>query len=138
MEWEELVAAAGSSIAYIGTADRRGAPHVAVVMPGLVDGALWFVTRRHSRKYRNLEENPEAAFHWPVDGGGPGELIARGAAELHPDEGARRELWGAGKVAFDLDAFFGGPDNPDVAFVEVPIRRARLLTADFRPHVYSP
>jgi general stress protein 26 len=140
VDWERFVEAARAigTVAYLGTADDRGVPHVAAVMPGFLDGRLWFVTRTASKKYRNLGLNPAVALHWPVSGPGPGELAAWGTATLHADEAARHRLWGRGIVDYDLDAFFGGPDRPGVGIVEVAVDRARLLGPDFRADVYTP
>jgi general stress protein 26 len=139
MLWSDLVEAAKDIdwVVYLGTADKAGRPHVSVVAPGFQQGAVWFVTRMGSRKYRNLAENPEAGFHWSVGGAGPGELAAWGTASLHEGDDARRRLWASGIMEYDLDSFFGGPDNEEVAFVEVGIRRARLLGPGFRSDVYQ-
>ena len=133
MSWEEFVAAARSIswIAYLGTVDISGAPHVSVVAPGFTDGSLWFATRRSSKKYRNVVEHRRVAFHWAVGGGGPGELVADGTVLLHDSDGERRELWGAGVLDYDPAGFFGSPENPDVVFVEVLVEHARLLGPDF-------
>lgn len=131
MEWDEVVDAATRCgwTTYIGTADAAGLPHVAVVAPGFTDGSVWFVTRSSAKKLRNLRENAEVAFHWPVGGpDAPGELAAWGRATLHESEGALRRLWDAGIMPYDLTGFFGSPDDTDAVFVEVALRRARLQT----------
>ncbi len=141
MDWSEFVEAATaiSWITYLATADSDGLPHVAPVAPGFQEGTIWFVTRRSSKKARNLAVNPEVAFHWPVGGGtGPGELAARGRATVLGDAGDRARLWTAGVVPYDLSSFFGSPDDPDVVFVSTAVRRARLLGPDFRPRVWTP
>ena len=141
MKWDEFVAAAThtSWLTYVGTADAAGNPHVAVVAPGFTDGVVWFATRRQSKKYRNLLENPSVAFHWPVGTGqGPGETAAWGTAELHDSEDERRALWESGVMAYDLAQFFQSPDNPDLVFVESGIRRARLLGSDFVSRIWKP
>lgn len=129
MEWDEFVAAAKaiSWIAYIGTADSRGRPHVAVVAPGFSPGVIWVATRPGSKKYRNLLENPHAAVHWPVGDGGPGELAARGSATLHATQESKAVIWEAGYMSYDLSQFFGSKDNSDLGFIEVRVERARLL-----------
>jgi len=131
MQWDEVVDAATRSgwTTYLGTADADGAPHVAVVAPGFTVGAVWFVTRASSKKLRNLRENAHVAFHWPVGNAeAPGELSAWGTATLHDSDDARRRLWDAGIMPYDLSAFFGSPDDSDAVFVEVAVRRARLQT----------
>ncbi len=108
-----------------------GRPHVAVVAPGFREGAVWFATRASSKKCRNLRENAEVAFHWPVGNAeAPGELAAWGTATVHDALPARRRIWAAGILPYDLASFFGEPDNPDLVFVEVLVRRARLQTRD--------
>jgi general stress protein 26 len=131
MEWDEVVDAATRSgwTTYIGTADAAGVPHVAVVAPGFTDGTVWFVTRASSKKLRNLRENTGVAFHWPVgNAAAPGELAAWGAATLHDSDDELRTLWDAGIMSYDLNGFFGSPDETDAVFVEVAVQRARLQT----------
>lgn len=131
MQWSEVVDAATRSgwTTYIGTADAHARPHVAVVAPGFTEGTVWFATRASSRKCRNLRENAEVAFHWPVGNtAAPGELAAWGIATIHDTPDARSRLWNAGILPYNLADFFGDPDNPDLVFVEVALRRARLQT----------
>lgn len=136
MKWEEFTAAAAATswVTYLGTIDRSGRPHVSAVAPGFTPGSVWFATRRSSKKYDNLASNPEVSFHWPVGNhDAPGELIARGAAELFTSETDRTRLWNATVLPYDLSGFWGSPDNPDLAFVEVEVDHARLLGPDFVP-----
>lgn len=131
MGWDEIVDAAQRSgwTTYVGTVDRRGRPHVAVVAPGFREGTVWFATRASSKKCRNLRENAEVAFHWPVGNPeAPGELAAWGRAVVHDSDESRRRIWDSGVMPYDLTAFFGEADNPDLVFVEVAVRRARLQT----------
>lgn len=131
MDWDEVVEAATACgwITYLGTADSGGTPHVAVVAPGYTDGTVWFVTRASTKKLRNLRQNPQVAFHWPVgDIQAPGELAAWGRATVHGSDEAVRRLWDAGIMPYDLGGFFGSPDDTDAVFVEVAVRRARLQT----------
>lgn len=137
MDWEAFVEAANAInwLTYLGTADRHGRPHVSVVAPGFSDGSVWFATRTESKKLRNIGENAEVGFHWPVGSGGPGELAAWGTATIHP--GAERQrIWDSGIFGYDLAQFFGSVDNPALAFVEVTIDRARLMGPDFTPDRY--
>jgi hypothetical protein len=134
MEWETFAeaAVATSWVTYLGTIDSTGRPHVSVVAPGFTNGSVWFATRPSSKKFRNLEGNPEAGFHWPVGSqSAPGELIARGVARSFTAAEDRIRLWEAGVVPYDLAGFWGSPDNDDLAFVEVEIAVARLLGPDF-------
>jgi general stress protein 26 len=141
MQWSDVQGAARAIgwLAYLGTADVGGHPHVSVVSPGLAtEGTIWFATRSSSKKARNIAVNPSVAFHWPVGGQGPGELIARGTAAIHAEQADRDRLWDAGVVPFDLAGFFGSKENPDLVFVEVAVERARLLGPEFIPLVWTP
>lgn len=137
MDWSSFVDAATAInwITYLGTADASSNPHVSVVAPGFSDGSVWFATRPSSKKLRNIAENPVVGFHWPVGGQGPGELAAWGTAVVHPEDEHER-IWNSGFFGYDLAQFFGSPDNPDLAFVEVTIDRARLMGPDFRADRY--
>ena len=141
MDWETFkdAAAAISWVAYLGTIGADGTPHVSVVAPGLgTEGHIWFATRISSRKFRNLRKNPAVAFHWSVTGEGPGELIASGTATIHGSQEDRERCWDAGVLSYDPSGFFGSKDNPDLAFVDVTVDRARLLGPDFVPQVWTP
>jgi len=140
MDWDRFTESARqiSWIAYLGTADLAGRPHVAPVSPGFTHGAIWFATRASSKKWRNLTANPEVAFHWPVGGAsGPGELAAWGTAIPHVGDDERHRIWDAGILPYDLSGFFQSPDNPDVVFAEVVVGRARLLGPDHVPDVWT-
>lgn len=131
MEWDEVVDAAQRSgwTSYLGTVDAQARPHVAVVAPGFSDGTVWFATRASSKKARNLRHSTEVAFHWPVGSTeAPGELAAWGTATVHDSDEAKRRVWTSGVMPYDLAGFFGEPGNPDLVFVEVAVRRARLQT----------
>lgn len=133
MEWVDFVEAAKSTnwITYVGTADADGTPHVAAVAPGFAPGAVWFATNRSSKKFRNLEQNPAVAFHWPVGSGGIGEVAAWGSATLHTTAAERARIWAAGIFEYDLERFFRSPDNEELVFAETAIERARLVGPDF-------
>lgn len=134
MEWDEFVSAATATswVTYLGTTSADGSPHVSVVAPGFTEGSLWFATRQSSKKFRNLVDDPAAAFHWPVGNPeAPGELIADGVARLFVSAEDRSRLWESGILPYDMAGFFGSPGNPDLAFVEVGIASARLLGPDF-------
>lgn len=140
MEWDEFVAAATtiSWVAYLGTADEHGRPHVSVVAPGFSPGTMWFATRPGSKKFRNLRRNPGVAFYWQVGGDGPGELAAWGDATLHDDQDSRNRVWDSGHLPYDLEQFFGPRESADVAFAEVAVSRARLLGPHFEEKVWVP
>lgn len=141
MTWDEFVqgASAVSWLVYVGTAQANGRPHVAPVSPGFTEDTIWFATRTGSRKFRNLSENPRAAFHWPVGGTeGPGELFARGTATLYTALEDRQRLWSAGVLSYDPAGFFGSPETPDLAFVETSVEYASILGPDFQRRTYRP
>ncbi len=141
MTWDEFVqgARAISWLVYVGTSQTNGRPHVAPVAPGFTDNTIWFATRTGSRKFRNLSENPLAAFHWPVGGTeGPGELFARGTASLYTALEDRQRLWSAGVLPYDPAGFFGSPETPDLAFVETSVEHASILGPDFQRRTYRP
>ncbi len=141
MTWDEFVAGASavSWLAYVGTAQAGGRPHVAPISPGFTEDTIWFATRTGSRKFRNLLENPQAAFHWPVGGpDGPGELFARGQVELHTALADRQRLWTEANLPYDPVNFFGSPEMPDLAFVETAVTSASILGSDFQRRTYRP
>lgn len=133
MDWDGFVesAKAISWTAYLGTADADGRPHVSVVAPGFEPGVVWVATRPASKKFRNLEQNPSAALHWPVGSGGPGELAAWGTAVTHRSDEIRDRIWAASPFSFDLEQFFGSRESADVAFVAITLAKARLLGPEF-------
>jgi general stress protein 26 len=140
MLWSEFVAGASASswLTYLGTADAAGHPHVSVVAPGFSDGVIWAATRRSSKKFRNLVENPAIAFHWPVASGGPGEMFARGTATLRVSADEVAGVWAAGVMPYDLTSFWKGPDDPELAFVETRVERASMIGPDFVTKVWAP
>jgi general stress protein 26 len=136
MKWDEFAAAAAATswVTYLGTIDAAGRPHVSVVAPGFTPGSVWFATRRSSKKFANLVANPAVSFHWPVGNhDAPGEVIAQGRAQALTSTEDRLRVWDAGVLPYDLSAFWGSAENPDLVFVEVEVDRARLLGADFVP-----
>ena len=137
MDWSSFVQAASATnwYAYLGTADDSGRPHVSVVAPGFSERSVWFATRSGSKKFRNIRKNPQVGLHWPIGGQGPGELAAWGTATIHPPEEHQR-IWDSGIFTYELAQFFGSADNPDLAFVEVTIERARLLGPGFQADRY--
>lgn len=141
MQWSEVVAA-GEAINWVtgfGTSGADGRAHVSFVAPGFGDdGHIFFATRPGSRKAINVSENPHVSMHWPVAGGGPGELFARGTATLHGDLEERRDIWQRGGFRWNLEDFFtGGITDPDLVFIDVAVTFARLLDGTGR-HVWTP
>ena len=132
MEWSAFVEAAKSTgwVTYLATADQAGNPHSSVIAPGFSDGIIWFGTRVRSKKYRNLLVNPAVGFHWSVTSGGAGEVSASGRAVLHQSTEQRRAIWESGVFEYDLDGFFGSPDNEEMAFAECTITSALLVGPD--------
>jgi PPOX class probable F420-dependent enzyme len=51
----------GPNIAHIATLLPDGSPHSVAVWAGLTDGRAYFFTQEHSRKARNLREDPRVA-----------------------------------------------------------------------------
>lgn len=141
LTWDEVADAAEtiSWVTYVATVGRDGRPHVAVVAPGLAEqGRIWFATRRGSQKHHNLVGNGEVAFHWPVTtGSGPGELFARGVSTLRGSETDRLRLWNR-VVPYDMTAFFGSPDNPDLVFVETTVTSVSLVGPEFTRRRWQP
>jgi len=140
MIWDEFVQAARDInwITYLGTAGSDGRPHVAPVSLGFTAGTIWFASYGSSRKVKNIRQNPNVAFHWPVGSGGPGELFARGTASVHGSEEARRRLWVELEMPYDLSMFFQSSDNPDLVFVETIVSHASLLGPDFKRNIWAP
>jgi len=140
MHWDEFVSAAQaiSWVAYFGTADSDGRPHVSAVAPGFSPGTMWIATRPGSKKFRNLRLNSSVAFYWPVGSSGPGELAAWGHATIHESQESRDRIWDGGYLSFDLSQFFGPRESADVAFAEIAVSRARLLGPDFQARVWTP
>lgn len=138
MTWDEFVQAARAInwITYLATAGTDGRPHVAPVSLGFTEGTTWFATHGTSRKARNIRQNPNVAFHWPVGDGGPGELFARGTAVVHDTMEARHRLWAELDMAYDPALFFRSPDNPNLVFVETEVGYASLLGPDFKREVW--
>lgn len=141
LTWNEVADAAEaiSWITYVATVGRDGRPHVAVVAPGLAEeGRIWFATRRHTQKHRNLIASGEVAFHWPVTtGSGPGELFARGVARIHDTEQSRKRHWNR-VVPYDMANFWGSPDNPDLIFVETRTTYVSLVGPEFTRRTWKP
>jgi PPOX class probable F420-dependent enzyme len=52
----------GPNIAHVATLLPGGAPHSVAVWAGLSDGRAYFFTQEHSRKARNLREDPRVAM----------------------------------------------------------------------------
>lgn len=129
-----MAATAISWIAYLGTADGEGRPHVAAVAPGFSEQTLWVATRRQSKKVKNLAINPNVGFHWPVAGGGPGELAAWGEAAIHDSAEDRVRIWNSGVMPYDLAGFFQEPGNPSLVFVEIAVIKARLFGPEGRKY----
>jgi general stress protein 26 len=136
MEWTEVIDAAEaiSWVTALGTTGADGRPHVSFVAPGFgEDGHLYVATRPGSRKASNVAENPRVAMHWPVAGGGPGELFLRGTATVHTDLDDKRQVWERGGFRWELEQFFpGGIEDPDLVFLDITPTFARVLGPDGR------
>jgi len=51
-----------------------------------------------------------------------------GLRRLVDDLGAKRRIWGSGRLSYDPVAFFGSPDAPGLALVRVTPVRASVQT----------
>jgi general stress protein 26 len=125
LSWDELaatVAAAGDGV-FLATAGDR--PHVAWVMPGWgTPGRLWVATFASSQKARNLRRSPHAAMTCaptPQD-----NVLIRATARLVTDPAEAADLWAGGVLPYDPAAFFQGPDDPELLFVELVVDGATV------------
>jgi general stress protein 26 len=133
MRWEEVVEVCRSiaPCAFLATTGADGRPHVAWVGLAFGETDLTMATHRHTRKARNLAANPQAALHWPL--GNHPQVFMRAEARVldRPDEIATR--WAAGGFPYDLAAFFGSPDNPELVVAALSPTRASVQRALGQP-----
>ena len=89
---------------------------------------MWVMVGRTSVKVRNLATDDRVAMHWQITEKGDG-LEVWGTASVHEDIETKRRLW-HGVFDYDLNMFApGGPDSPDIAFVQIRPQRAVFLKA---------
>lgn len=119
LSWDELravVTATGDGL-YLATVGADGRPHVTYVSAGWADERLWISVFDKSRKAANLRTRPEVAMTCP-----PSlelNLLIRADARLVTDVAETRQLWDAGVLPYDPGMFFGGPEDPNLQFVEL-------------------
>lgn len=105
---------------FLATVTPDGAPHLAVVSPGFVDGVIIVATGEGSVKARNLRAGSGAIFHWVVrEETGNDMLLVRGDPHLVEDAGRSRELWEKDCLPYDLGDWYEGPDDPALLWVEI-------------------
>ncbi len=132
MRWSDVEAAARRIHwgAFLATADTEGRPHVAFVSPGFLGGRIWVVSDGNTRKVRNVVRNPQVALHWPVDPDDTNlQLYVEGRATIHTDAESKSRLWSLKPVPWELGDFYGGPEDPQLTFIEIEPLYASLSQA---------
>jgi hypothetical protein len=102
MSWKELAADSpelavfgkrrfASEVAYLATVKKDGAPRVHPVTPIVGEGRLFLFMEPTSPKGHDLQRDGRYALHCSVanSGGGQGEFLISGTAELVEDAGSR-------------------------------------------------
>jgi len=112
--------------AFVASVTPAGRPHLAIVWLVVVDGTVHFVGDRTSVKVRNLAAAPAVACHWQVPDDDRRQLLIHGQASLVEDATDRRHLWDSGAWG-DLAQWYGGPDDPELAFVRIDATRASIV-----------
>jgi general stress protein 26 len=111
---------------WIATTRPDGRPHVMPVWGIWLDGTFYFGTERHSRKARNLAQNPELVVHLES---GDEAVILEGVAEEVTDSALRKRCINASVDKYHYDP---GPDNPDSPYYALRMRAAfAWLESDF-------
>ena len=127
--WTEVVAHAKrlGPDCFVATVRPDGGPHLAVVSPGFVGELLVVATWETSVKARNLRAGSEVMFHWVVrEETGNDMLLVRGAPHLVDDRHRSCELWEMECLPYDLADWYGGPDDPELLWVETTPTYASL------------
>jgi hypothetical protein len=118
-----LHALAKRSFATVATVSERGRPHVAGVLYGLADDALWFSTDLESRKARNLAHDPHIAVDVLVRRiplGPPSSIHFQSTAEVvDADDPRLRSLVDDGELRAVTG--HGELERPGVCFVRVAL-----------------
>lgn len=119
LAWEELVSAvttAGGGV-FLATTGGDLRPHVAWVVPGWTDDALWITTFANSQKATNLRHHPAVAMTCAATP--EVNVLIRATARLVDDRDEVARRWNEGVLPYDPGAFFSGPDDPQALFVEL-------------------
>jgi general stress protein 26 len=104
-----------------------GEPHLAMVSPGFFDDLVVVTTSAASVKTRNLRAGSGVMLHWIVrEETGDDMLLVRGEPRLVDDARRRRELWASECMPYALADYYLGPDDPDLAWVEIAPTYASL------------
>jgi general stress protein 26 len=133
MRWGEVVEVCRAIApgAFLATTGADGRPHVAWVGLAFGDTDLAMATHRRTQKARNLHANRQVALHWPL--GNHPQVFVRAEARLLEDPADIATRWAAGGFPYDLAAFFGSPDNPELLFAVLAPSRASVQRALGQP-----
>ena len=88
----EIIDSAGAKV--LVTVDQDGIPHARQMDPFTPDEnfTIWFATNPHTRKVKQIKNNPNAAvFYYDPDSGG--YVSINGVAELINDPDAKKKYW---------------------------------------------
>ncbi len=124
-EVQEIAARLGSTV-YLATLSDGGYPNIAPIAVSWRDGVAYMATNASSHKVRHIRRDPRVSFHTAVgQATGFDQLSVRGTAAILQDTASRERLWGA--FDYDLAAFFGTKENPDLCFIAVQPERVLFL-----------
>jgi len=104
---------------WIVTADAAGHPHAVPVWGLWVDGALYWGTARDSRKWRNIELNPNIVVH--LESGDDPVIVEGTAREADPNSNS--ELFEKLKRASEQKYGTWMPPQPEHVTIEVRPRK---------------
>jgi general stress protein 26 len=93
------------------------------VLQRAFDGTLWFLTFRNSHKLREIGHDDQVLISY----GQPSRyhyVAVIGRGRLVEDRAKMKELWGEGVRIW----FPAGPDDPEIALLEVTVDRVRYWT----------
>jgi len=76
------------------TLDGRGLPNVRSMSPFQPDSnmVIWFGTNIHSRKVKEIKQNPRVTIYYPAPDQS-GYVVIRGMAELIDDKAKKEQYW---------------------------------------------
>jgi len=87
------------------------------------DGTLWFLTFRHSDKLHEIAHDSQVLISYARPSGYH-YVAVTGRARMIEDAAKKKELW---REAFRV-WFPSGPDDPEIALLQVTVIRARYWT----------